>query len=522
MTALMPHVPALLIAVPLLGAFLAPIVGKLGRTTRNGFVALVLLVTAALAALLAVRFLGSNGSPILYVMGGPDGFAVPLPSGMAVPIRIMFEIDAMNVFMVLITALVTLCAGVFSFRYLRDRSGGDLFYALFLLLTTAVLGLEVTGDLFNFFVFLEITSIAACGLIGFQTWQKRAPEAAYKVMTMYTLAGIFVLLAIGLLYAEHGGLNMAYLASAIRGSVVDQVALTFLFVGLGMKAAAVPLHMWAPDAYGEAPAPVSAVLVANSQASLYGLFRVMFTIYGGVANAALLGWLVVVIALVTIFVGVTVALLQNDLKRLIAYGALSQIGYMLLGVGVALVTTTTKPDFGFVALQGGIFHMINDAACIGLLFLTAGAAIRAAGTRDLNRMGGLAHTMRLTSVLFIVGALALAGIPPFNGFASKFLIYEGSFQLNPFLAVVAVLSSILLLAVFLKAFQAVFLGPRPEGASVGGEAPLGMLVPMVVLAAVVIGFGLFPGFFVERIVTPAARALWYGRDAYIHAVLGGF
>jgi len=137
-------------------------------------------------------------------------------------------------------------------------------------------------------------------------------------------------------------------------------------------------------------------------------------------------------------------------------------------------------------------------------------------------MGGLAHTMRLTSVLFIVGALALAGIPPFNGFASKFLIYEGSFQLNPFLAVVAVLSSILLLAVFLKAFQAVFLGPRPEAASVGGEAPLGMLVPMVVLAAVVIGFGLFPGFFVERIVTPAARALWYGRDAYIHAVLGGF
>ncbi|MDD4904467.1 MAG: proton-conducting transporter membrane subunit, partial [Candidatus Bipolaricaulis sp.] len=121
---------------------------------------------------------------------------------------------------------------------------------------------------------------------------------------------------------------------------------------------------------------------------------------------------------------------------------------------------------------------------------------------------------------FIVGSLALAGIPPFNGFASKFLIYEGSFRLNPFLAVVAVLSSILLLAVFVKAFQAVFLGPKPDGLA-AREAPWGMLIPMFLLAAVVIGFGLFPGFFVERIVTPAARALWYGRDAYIHAVLGG-
>lgn len=520
MNALMPHVPVLLIAVPLLGAFAVPILGKLGRTTRNGFVALILLVTAGLAALLAVRFLGSSGSPILYVMGGPDGLSVPLPSGMSVPIRILFEIDAMNVFMVLITALVALCAGLFSFRYLRDRSGTDMFYALFLLLTTAILGLEATGDLFNFFVFLEITSIAACGLIGFRTWQKRASEAAYKVMTMYTLAGIFVLLAVGLLYAEHGALNIAYLASVIGGGLVDKVALTFLFVGLGMKAAAVPLHLWAPDAYGEAPAPVSAVLVANSQASLYGLFRVMFTLYGGAVDGALFGWLVVALALLTIFVGVTVALLQNDLKRLIAYGAVSQIGYMLLGVGVALVTSAAKPDFGFVALQGGIFHMINDAACIGLLFLAAGAAIRMTGTRDLNRMGGLAHSMPVTSVFFIVGSLALAGIPPFNGFASKFLIYEGSFRLNPFLAVVAVLSSILLLAVFVKAFQAVFLGPKPDGLA-AREAPWGMLIPMFLLAAVVIGFGLFPGFFVERIVTPAARALWYGRDAYIHAVLGG-
>ncbi|MEW5827148.1 MAG: proton-conducting transporter membrane subunit, partial [Candidatus Bipolaricaulota bacterium] len=216
----------------------------------------------------------------------------------------------------------------------------------------------------------------------------------------------------------------------------------------------------------------------------------------------------------------TVALLQSDLKRLIAYGAVSQIGYMLLGVGVALIVSATRPAFGLVALRGGLFHMINDAACVGLLFLASGAATRAAGTRDLERMGGLAHTMRWTTGCFLIGALALAGVPPFNGFASKFLIYEGSFLLNPFLSVVAILSSILLLAVFVKAFQAAFLGPRPAMAP--REAPAGLLVPMVLLAVVVVVFGLFPGVFLDRVVSPAADALWNGRDLYIRAVLGGF
>jgi len=204
---------------------------------------------------------------------------------------------------------------------------------------------------------------------------------------------------------------------------------------------------------------------------------------------------------------------------LIAYSAVSQIGYMLLGVGVGLAVAATKPDFGFVAMQGGIFHMLNDAACIGLLFFTSGVIIRATGTRDLNKMGGLAHSLKWTSVLFIIGAFALAGVPPFNGFASKFLIYEATFKLSPFLTVVAILSSILLLAVFVKVFQAAFLGPKPEGPA--ADVPMGMMVPMVALALVVIAFGLFPGFFVDKIVTPAANALWYGRDAYIGLVLGG-
>jgi len=519
MTALTTHAPVLLVAVPLLGAFATPLIGKLGRGARNTLIGLIVLVVAGLAALLAVDVFGAGGIPTVYELGGGT-FTFPL-SGGQVPVRILFEVDGMSAFMGLITALIALTAAFFSFSYWKERSGGNLYFSLFLLLTAGIFGMVMTGDMFNFFVFLEITSIAAASLIGFRVWLKQSQEAGFKVMALYTLSGLFVLLAVGLLYGQYGHLNIAALANSLQGSLIDMVALGLLLTGLAMKAGAVPMHMWAPDAYGEAPAPTAAVLVANSQASLYGVFRILFTLFGLTVSTTALGWILIVLALLTIFVGVTMALIQNDLKRLVAYGAVSQIGYMMLGVGVGLAVIATKPEYGLVAMQGGIFHMLNDAACVGLLFFASGAVIRAAGTRNLNRMGGLGHRMKWTSIFFAIGAVALAGVPPFNGFASKFLIYEASFKLSPFLAVIAVLSSIMLLAVFVKAFQAAFLGPRSNALAHVSDPSPGMMLPMAALVLVIIVFGLFPGFFVDHIVTPAAKALWFGRDAYINAVLGG-
>ena len=518
MNVLSSHAPVMLIAIPLLGAFAVPLVEKLGRPVRNLFIGLIMAVTACFAGLLAVNVFASGGTPSVYVLGG-KAFNLPLPTGIRIPIRILLEVDGMSAFMALITALVALTGTIFSFSYWKGRSGGTMYFSLLSLLTAGIFGMELTGDMFNFFVFLEVTSIAACGLVGFHVWQGRSQEAAFKTMTLYTLAGLFVLLAVGLFYGQYGGLNIAYLATHIGTGIVDMIALGLLLVGLAMKAGAVPMHMWIPDAYGEAPAPISAVLVANSQASLYGLFRVLFTLYGLTLSVTALGWLLIILAMLTIFVGVTMALIQKDIKRLIAYGAVSQIGYMLLGVGVGFLTRFIRADFGLVAMQGGIFHMINDAACIGLLFLAAGVAVRATGTRNLNQMGGLAHDMKWTTVFFIIGAFALAGVPPFNGFASKLLIYESSFMVSPILAIIAILASILLLAVFIKVFQAAFLGPRLKPGI--REASFGMLFSMAVLALVVIAFGLFPGFFIDKIVTPAAKALWLGRDVYIRAVMGG-
>ncbi|MCX6095479.1 MAG: proton-conducting transporter membrane subunit [Candidatus Bipolaricaulota bacterium] len=518
MNALSVHAPVLLVATPLLAAFVVPLVAKLGSTVRNAVVGVFTLLTASLAGLVAANVLAGSGAPSVYVFGA-NPLNLTLPSGMHVPIRILFEVDGMSAFMILITALVAVAATLYSFSYFKEHSGGEMYYPLLFLLLAAIFGMEETGDLFNFFVFLEIAGIAACGLIGFRPWRGRSQEAAFKTMALYTLSGLFVLIALGLLYGQHGGLNIAYLSSRVGAGMLDLVALGLLVVALGTKAGVAPMHMWALDAYGEAPAPISAVLVASSQASLYGLFRVLFTLFGAAVSVAALGWFLIALSVLTLFVGVTMALLQKDIKRLIAYGAVSQIGYMLLGVGVGFTTSGSRPAYGFVAMQGGIFHMVNDAACIGLLFLAAGAVHRASGTRDLNRMGGLGHDMKWTAALFAIGALALAGVPPFNGFSSKLLIYESSFAASPILAAIAILSSILLLAVFMKVFQAAFLGPRLlENVR---EASRGMLVSMLMLAVVVVVFGLFPGFFVDKLVTPAAKALWLGRDAYVRAVLGG-
>jgi len=507
------HAPILAIAVPLLGGFALPLWGKLHPSLRNLWLALVASLTAALTGFVAVQVLTTGVQ--VYTLGASSPGETLSPGGF--PIRIVLTVDALSAFMGAIATLLAVVAFTYAWRYLEEEEGKTLALTLGTLLWAGMLGMAFTGDLFNLFVFFEVTSIAACGLIGYRTWTSRGPEAAFKTMVMYTVGGLFVLLAIALLYGEYGALNLAYLARLIQGTTVDRIALGLLLGGFLMKVGAVPLHMWAPDTYGEAPAQAVILLVANTQTSLYALFRILFTLYGGVADPAI-GWLVVGLGMLTLVVAALMAVVQMDLGRLVAFGAVSQIGYMLLGVGVGLTVISSQPAFGLVAIQGGIFHMLNDAVVIGLLFLAVGAVEKATGNRDLGNLGGLGHDLGWTTGFFLVGSLALAGIPPLNGFASKLMIYESSFALSPILAALAILASILLLAVFVRAFQGAFLGPRLASPK---PVPTAMLVAMGVLALGVLALGLFPELVVRHLVEPAAKALWEGREAYLRAVLGG-
>jgi len=511
---LIDNLPAVIVAIPLLFAFATPLIGKLSVKLSRLWALLGVVVTTALMYILGWEVLSGDAVVKSYVFGaGGDG----LPLIGDNPARIAFSVDGMSAFMGLIMATVAFGAVIYSFSFVRKYSGNDKFFTLLLLMLAANFGMVFTGDLFNLFVWFEISSVAVCGLTAFRSNRGEAFEAAAKYLIYSTVAGLVFLFAIGLLYGQYGHLNINYLAGAIGGQeemmMVDKIALGLMVTVFALKAGAVPIHMATPDAYSEAPAPITAMFVTASQAGLYAVFRVSFTLYGGNLDITgnlihIAGWVLIILGILSMFVGVTMALVQKDIKRLMAYHAISQTGYMLLGVGVGLTVLGTGKfdEFGRTAMTGGIFHIFNHALYKGLLFLTAGALIYKAGTRDLNRMGGLGRDMKFTAIFFIIGALAISGIPPMNGFSSKLLIYESVFSFNPVIGAIAMLVSLLTLASFVKVFYAAFMGPRAKGMA-RGEVPTTMLLGMAVLAGMILVFTFAPALVVRTLVDPAVNAL---------------
>lgn len=514
---LLMHSPALVIAVPLLGAFLMPLFGRLHASVRNSFALFMLGLTGGLIGVLASDVF-SHG-PRVYVFGAQD-LSIPV-------VRILFEVDSMSMFMALITVMLAIVAVIYSWSFLRSEDGLDKYYTLLLLVVTSALGMELTGDIFNFFVFLEISCIASCALIAFWVEEGEALEAAFKYIVVSSVGALFVLFVIGVFYAQYNALNIATLASVLQLTFLDKIALVVLIVVLGMKAGLAPMHMWMPDAYGRTPPSVTLVIMSATLASFYGVLRIVFTLYGNSLTTAirfslplhvLVGWILIALAVVSILIGVIMALVQTDLLRLIGYTAVAEIGYMFLAVGTSIAALGAP--YATVALHGGILHLLNDAFDIGLLFLVAGAILYVTKKRSLDEIGGLARTMKFTTVFFIVGLLAVAGMPPLNGFASKFLIYESVYQLNPILSIVAILCSILMLAIFVKVFYAVFLGPELPSLADVKEAPRGMVLAMGIFALLAVIIGLFPNIFIDTLVRPAAAAL-LDHAQYINMVVGG-
>jgi len=512
--------PILIIAIPLLGAFLTPLISRASGKARNIFVVGILVLVELLVLLLA-RDIYANGLRI-YTLGAslPD---LTIPEGYMVPVRIILEVDGISIFMGVITATVSLAGAIYSLQFMKDETGQDRFYTLLLILVAGMLGLEFTGDLFNMFVFLEILSISGAALAAFRTRFADALEGGFKYIVISAVGALIILFAVGLLYAQYNLLNIGALANVMQYAPVDKIALALLIVGFVIKAAGVPLHMWAPDTYAVAPAGTTPMIYVASLACQYALYRICFSLYGIVLDQLTVGWIVITIGVLSMFVGVTMAVLQTDIKRLMAYHAISQSGYMLLGVGVGLAVLDDPEalaTYGREAMNGGIFHIINNAWYKSLLFLTAEALFLRLGTRDLNKMGGMGRNMKFTSVAFIIGALAISGIPPFNGFTSKWLIYESVYQFNPILAVIAMLVSVITLASFTKVFQSAFTGPRLPKYKDVKEVPKSMLVGMGILVAAIIFFSLFPGPIVDHIVTPATDAL-INQATYVNRIVGG-
>jgi len=482
------HLPALQIVVPLLAA---PVCVLL-RGARPAWV-LALSVTWAAALMswdLLARVLAA-GAPISYHVGG-----------WAPPYGIELRVDAVNAFvLVIVTAIsaVVMTAAPRSLEQEMPRERHYLFYAAYLLCMTGLLGMTITGDAFNVFVFLEISSLSSYALISMGR-TRRALTSAYQYLVLGTLGGTFILLGIGLLYMATGSLNMANLYEILheRGEAnrTVEAALAFIVLGTSIKLAVFPLHIWLPNAYTFAPAVVTAFLAATAtKVAYYVLVRFVFGVFGvGFAFGQMhLDAVLMPLALIAMFVASTVAIFQRDVKRMLAYSSVAQIGYMVLGLSFASVT----------GLTGGIVHLFNHALMKSGLFLALAAVVLRAGSTHLDDLRGIGRRMPLTMGAFVLGGLSLIGVPLTAGFVSKWYLVLAALEggLWP-VAVMILLSSLLAVVYVWRVVEVAYFQDPPEGATKLERAPLGLLLPTWVLVGATVYFGVFT----DQTAAVAARA----------------
>jgi len=354
-----------------------------------------------------------------------------------------------------------------------------------MLILTGLLGVTITGDAFNVFVFLEISSLSSYILISAGP-DRRALIASYRYLVFGTIGATFYLIGVGLLYQVTGTLNMADLAHRIQPLLENRtvhVAFAFMVVGLAMKAALFPLHIWLPNAYAYAPSVASAFLASTAtKVSIYVLLRVFLTIFGvkfaigdmGVSTALM------PFAIAAMFVGSAVAIFQPDIKRMLAYSSVAQIGYMILGFGIATTLGVT----------GGILHLFNHALMKCTLFLAMGCVAYRTGSVNIETMEGLGRRMPWTMGAFVAGGLSIIGIPLTVGFVSKWYLVLAALERGWWwLAGLILLSSLLAIVYVWRVVEVAYLRPAPAGAP-SGEAPLLMLIPMWVLVAANVYFGI--------------------------------
>lgn len=506
------HFPIYSIMVLFLGAFLVVLLGR-SKFLRGliAFIATGLSLGLMIALVKPVIF---GHETFIYWMGS-RGVA-----GNGYAIGIAMEVDPLGLFFGLLISAAVFVACVYSLQYMDHDDNVPQYYTLFLMLAGGVMGLVLSGDLFNMFIMVEILTFAAVALTAFRNKAFGALEAAFKYLVVGCMGSTCILAGTIMLYAQAKTLNFAQLSEIIPGQMnsTTLIAFALLYIGFSTKAFIVPFHPLAADAHGAAPASIS-VLISGvlTKSGVYAIIRLTYFLFQTMELGSI-QFMLVFIGSVSMFVCVTMALAQHDFKRLLAFHSISQIGYVLTAVGLGTG----------LGISAGLYHAMNHTMFKGLLFLAAGAVLYRTGTTDLRKLGGLSKKMPWTCGLFLVGAASISGIPPFNGFASKWMIYQAAYQKAVesnnigFLlaAIVALITSVLTLASFVKVTQSVFFGQlRPEHENVT-EARPSMVIAMCLFAIICIVTGLFPQYVTGWLTGPAANAA-LDPGSYISAMHSG-
>lgn len=481
------HVPVLIVVIPLSAALLVVLISlasvRLARLTM-----LAALIALGLCSGFALSRVLSHG-PWHYSLGG-----------WAPPWGIEYVIDPLSGGMATLIAGIAILVGLYAGPHMSGWSAGraGTFYSLFLLLVCGLQGIVVTGDMFNLYVFFEISSLAAYALLA--SGGIRATVATFRYLIVGTIAATFYLLGTGYLYALTGTLNMADLTArlpAVLDSSVFVVAVSFIVVGLAIKAALFPMHGWLPDAYTYAPAPaIGFISAVMSKVSAYALFRVLYFVLrveGAAGHAlTLLGWA----SAIAVVAGSIMAIAQQDIRRMLAYSSVGQMGYITLGLSLA------NP----AAIIGALLHVLNHAVMKGCLFLIAGGIRWRSGICRIEEFIGMSRRMPLTMAAFVVAALSMIGLPPTAGFFSKWYLISGAIAAHAWFFVGALLLSSLLNAVyFFRVIELSYLR-QPETADTTDRAvswqelPVRMLTPILILATAVLLLGLLTHTVVTQVI----------------------
>jgi multicomponent Na+:H+ antiporter subunit D len=468
------QLPVLQIMIPFLAGPLIVLFGSRALAWPMAFAASLAALVIAVLLLLQVI----DGGFISYHLGG-----------WAPPIGIEYRIDAANALVLVLIAAIAVVVLPFakvSVAAEIPRRHHALFYAMFMLCFTGLMGVVITGDAFNVFVFLEISSLSTYVLVAKGAGKdKRALSAAYDYLIMGTIGATFFVIGLGFLYMATGTLNMADLADRIAllgPNRTVQAGFAFIVIGMALKAAMFPLHHWLPNAYNYAPSAVTVFLAATAtKAAVYVMLRFMFSVFQPdfVADSGVATYIIGPLAVLAMFVASFIAVFQNNFKRMLAYSSIAQIGYMLLGISF----------FNHNGLTATMVHLFNHGITKAALFMAVGALVLRTGTTFYDRIAGMGRVMPFTGAAVVVAGLSLIGVPGTAGFISKWVLVQAAFDNGLWWMALAIMASSLLAVIYVwRVIEALYLqAPNPD--AVHKEAPLMMIVPIWIMAGATVWFG---------------------------------
>ena len=495
MSAVWPHLPALQVVIPLIGAILA------GLVRRGGLAFALALVVSWIMPVIAIALLWQclSTGPISYHLGGWEP-----------PWGIEYRIDALNAFVLVLISAVGAVIMPFAHRSIAFEIEEDRqawFYCMYLLCLTGLLGITATGDAFNAFVFLEISSLATYVLIALGH-DRRALLSAFQYLIMGTIGATFYVIGVGLLYLLTGSLNMVDIAARLGPASAEHsrtvvAALAFVTVGISLKLALFPLHAWLPNAYAYAPSWATAFLAATAtKVAIYLLVRFYFSIFGVAIDVDDLpiSEIIFVLSIAAMFVASVVAVFEANLKRMLAYSSVAQIGYITLGISLA----------NQAGLTGGLVHIVNHALMKAALFLAVGAIFYRACPVQIKELAGIGRRMPLTMAAFTIAGLGLVGTPGTSGFISKWYLAIGAVDKGWWVTLFLIVGSSLIALVYVGRILEVawMREPSPQIAH-ACDPPLSMLLPLLVLAIATVYFG-FDTEWTAGIAGTASKALLGG------------